>query len=528
VTDRPVFDQRAHLKAIARKGGAAFAAKAAQARARRGEVQPYAGTFLEFMTACGLEGPTWARWRVLAKAIDGIPLEAEELAAFQEHTGRTVAPTAPVTEVWVPAGRRAGKSRFASVRAAYQAVRADWSKLLAPGEQALVMCLAASRDQVQVVLRYTKALFEREALAPFVAHRHAEELALRTGATIRVAAASFKTTRGWTLAGVVCDEISFWSDEGANPDAEVLTALRPALATAPGSLLLAISTPYAQRGELYRAFAEHYGRDGDPVLVWRADSATMNPTLPATVIARAYADDPVAAAAEWGATFRSDVEAFLSPQVVAAACVADRFELAPREGVEYLAFCDPSGGSRDSMTLAIAHADGERAVLDCIREVKPPLSPDVAVGDFAATLKAYHVSQLEGDRYGGEWVPERFLSRGITYLPSERSRSELYMELLPLMNAGRVELLDDQRLRAQLLGLERRTSRGGKDSIDHAPGGHDDVANAVAGAVVLAQGGPRQITDVVLPALFRSGGDTRLTDEARDGDMPTVGWGHQP
>jgi hypothetical protein len=37
----------------------------------------------------------------------------------------------------------------------------------------------------------------------------------------------------------------------------------------------------------------------------------------------------------------------------------------------------------------------------------------------------------------------------------------------------------------QLLGLERKTARGGKDSIDHAPGGKDDVANAVAGVAYL-------------------------------------------
>jgi hypothetical protein len=36
--------------------------------------------------------------------------------------------------------------------------------------------------------------------------------------------------------------------------------------------------------------------------------------------------------------------------------------------------------------------------------------------------------------------------------------------------------------------LERRTARSGKDSIDHPPGAHDDVANAVAGVLVLAAG----------------------------------------
>ncbi len=52
------------------------------------------------------------------------------------------------------------------------------------------------------------------------------------------------------------------------------------------------------------------------------------------------------------------------------------------------------------------------------------------------------------------------------------------------MNARRVELLEHPRLSAQLVGLERRTARSGKDSIDHAPGGHDDLANAVAGVLV--------------------------------------------
>ena len=59
---------------------------------------------------------------------------------------------------------------------------------------------------------------------------------------------------------------------------------------------------------------------------------------------------------------------------------------------------------------------------------------------------------------------------------------------MPLLNSNRIELLDHPRLVAQLCGLERRTTRGGRDSIDHAPGGHDDLANAVAGAAALALG----------------------------------------
>jgi hypothetical protein len=51
------------------------------------------------------------------------------------------------------------------------------------------------------------------------------------------------------------------------------------------------------------------------------------------------------------------------------------------------------------------------------------------------------------------------------------------------VNSRRLELLDNDRLVAQLCSLERRTARAGRDPIDHPPGQHDDLANCVAGAV---------------------------------------------
>jgi len=92
----------------------------------------------------------------------------------------------------------------------------------------------------------------------------------------------------------------------------------------------------------------------------------------------------------------------------------------------------------------------------------------------------YGIGEVCGDRYAGEWPRERFRAHGVTYVPSEKTKSDLYAALLPLVNSCRVELLDDRRLLGQLGGLERRTARGGRDSIDHAPGGHDDVCNAAA------------------------------------------------
>jgi hypothetical protein len=137
------------------------------------------------------------------------------------------------------------------------------------------------------------------------------------------------------------------------------------------------------------------------------------------------------------------------------------------------------------MTMAIGHRQDDVVVIDALRERRPPFSPDDVVAEFAALLKSYRVTTVHGDRYAGEWPRERFRERDIGYEPAEKPKSDLYRDLLPTLNARRIDLIEDKRLQAQLVGLERRTARSGKDSIDHGPGGHDDVANAVAGVASL-------------------------------------------
>lgn len=78
----------------------------------------------------------------------------------------------------------------------------------------------------------------------------------------------------------------------------------------------------------------------------------------------------------------------------------------------------------------------------------------------------------------------------MNYEPSEKTKSDIYKELLAPINSGAVALLEHEKMVRQFMSLERRTSRGGKNSIDHPPGAHDDVANAVAGALVIAAKNP--------------------------------------
>jgi hypothetical protein len=136
------------------------------------------------------------------------------------------------------------------------------------------------------------------------------------------------------------------------------------------------------------------------------------------------------------AQFRTDVESFISREAVEACSNLGLHERPPERAHSYIAFVDPGGGSSDSMTLAIAHTEGKTQVLDAVREIKPPFSPEAAVDEFASLIRSYRCSTVYGDRYGGEWPREQFQKSGVHYEPAEKG--DIYRDLLPLINSGRV------------------------------------------------------------------------------------------
>jgi hypothetical protein len=247
-----------------------------------------------------------------------------------------------------------------------------------------------------------------------------------------------------------------------------------------GGKLIALSSPYAKRGALWATYRRHYGKPGS-ILVAQADTRTMNPLIPERVIDEAMESDPEAARAEYGAQFRSDLETFLLREVVDAAVRTSPLELPFDRALRYYAFVDPAGGGQDEYTIAIGHKEGDDTVVDVLRARRGV--PAEITAEYAALLKSYGIRKVTGDKYAGSWPADEFKKHDTKYAPSEKPKSGLYLDLLPALNSGRVELPPDDRLVNQLIGLERRTARGGRDSIDHAPGGHDDRANVIAGLV---------------------------------------------
>ena len=430
---------------------------------------------------------SWAAWFSFLAALFGLKMDAEQRHIYAECTQRHYQPTEPMREAWLICGRRSGKSFMLALIAVFLACFKDWTPYLGIGERGTITVIAVDRKQARTIMRYVKGLlYLAPMLKQLIEAERLEGIDLSNGVTLEVHTCSFRTVRGYTILAALCDETAFWlGEDSSNPDAEVINALRPAMATIPDAILLCASSPYARKGVLWEAYHRCFGHEG-PILVWNAPTRTMNPTVPQSFIDAEIEKDPASAAAEYLAEFRTDIEAYVSREAVEACVEWSVHERGPLQGNRYFGFVDPSGGSHDSFTLGIAHKEGEIGVLDCLREIKPPFSPEGVVTEFADLCKNYRITRVTGDRYAGEWPREQFAKHGINYEPSEHPKGTIYLNFLPLINSGKVRLLGNKRLVTQLVGLERSTARGGKDSIDHARGGHDDVANSVAGVLLQA------------------------------------------
>ena len=269
-------------------------------------------------SAISFAGESWAAWRALLSAFYGLELDEDEQALFEAVTGLSEPLERLCFELWLAIGRRGGKSQIAALLAVFEAAFKDHRDKLAPGEVATVLCISADRKQSRTVMRYVSGLLHSNPMLERMITREAgESIELANKAAIEVGTASFRAVRGYTLAAVVCDEVAFWrNEESANPDAEILNALRPALATLDGKVI-ALSSPYARRGELWNVYRNHYGKPGS-ILVAQAPSRTMNPSLPARVVEEALERDESAARAEYMGEFRNDLEQYTSIEQIRA------------------------------------------------------------------------------------------------------------------------------------------------------------------------------------------------------------------
>jgi hypothetical protein len=443
------------------------------------------------------------------RAIYGEPFpSAEYTAIWEQCTGRLNEPTAPFGEVTVVAGARSGKdSRIAAPIMVYEAVFGGHQAQLAKGERAIVPLVAQDARAARIAFGYVKEYFTHSPLlAGLVEEVLVSELVLANRVTISCFPCTLRSLRGWSIPAAVMDEVAFYRLEGqADSDVEVQASIRRGMISFAATRLVKVSTPYMRSGVLYDDFTRAFGQEDPDLLVWRAPSLLMNPSLRAERLTRAQRLDPMRFAREYLADFAEDLEAFLPAAWVDQAVVAGRHELPPRDGLRYVGAVDTSGGGADAFTLSIVHTEGDRAgrrvVQDVMRGWARPRGGSVdlegIVRESGGLLKRYGLRQVSGDRYAAGWVVERFKAEGVRYElpqltmpgaaePAYLDKASAYLECEPLFAQGRIQLLDHPQLARELKLLERRPRAGGRTLVDHPSHGHDDYANALALAVAVA------------------------------------------
>jgi hypothetical protein len=111
----------------------------------------------------------------------------------------------------------------------------------------------------------------------------------------------------------------------------------------------------------------------------------------------------------------------------------------------------PEAGRGFATTAPLVSRTGSLAVsneptIRILPRIRPPFSPEAVIDEFSALLKTYRITSVHGDKYGGEFPRELYRKRGIKYRCCDKVKSDLYRDMLPLLNSGRITLPKSDRL----------------------------------------------------------------------------------
>jgi len=228
---------------------------------------------------------SWDTWKIFLKGLFCLPMTESELKIFSEFTGRSALPQL-VTEAWIICGRKSGKSRISALIAVNLSCFRDYSGVLSAGEVGTVQVIAVDRRQARVIMRYIIGFLESVPMLAYkILKQTTESIELDNRIIIEIFTASSKSTRGYTVVACIADEIAFWkSDFSADPAREIIASILPSMATVPGALLIALSSPWTRHGLLYDRYKKYYGKSDSSRLIWQSETRKMSPKISEQII----------------------------------------------------------------------------------------------------------------------------------------------------------------------------------------------------------------------------------------------------
>jgi len=429
-------------------------------------------------------------WAIFYKAVDGLPLTAEEQEVFFFCAGRESYEPRVYTEATAICGRRSEKTSTAVKFALWKALFGGFESRVRPGELLRVPIVCQDMRIAKDVLRTTRTFLRNSpVLINEIDEDLATEIRLRNGLTFTSYPCTVSAPRGLSCPLAIADELAFWQIEtGANPDVEILRALRPAMILfGQERRLLKISTPWQRAGVLFDEYSQRGEKD---ILVWQASTEKMSPRVSHADLEKERASDPSYFAREYEAQFTDDTEAFLPSGDIDLAIRSGAREIpcSPALKGSYSAAIDASGLSgKDKFTFAISHRAvrgnaGEGIAFDVLRGWQRQ-AVGVVCDEIAALLKTYGLRSVIADQFGFSFLRELLSQRGVEVeqLPfTARSKPEIFLDLKLALSQGRLQLLDHPESLRELRMLESKRTSGGNYSISAPRGQHDDYATVVA------------------------------------------------
>ena len=422
--------------------------------------------------------------RAILKTTYGLALESQEPEIYCRATGRETYVPQEQSELTAIAGRQSGKtSHIGALIGLYEAFRDHG---LPPGERACVLVIAPVVQQATIAFKFLKKFIEASPiLEQKVLKIRKDEIELRNGVSIVCRPCSYITIRGVPVICAICDEMAFWRHEetAANPEQEVIDAIRPAMATVHNTKLVKISTPYRKEGILWREFQQRGELDYP---VWQLSTEEMNPAVSKMFLAKARRSNEETFRREHLGEFTDSVLGWITPEILELCIMRGQREMPRVFDATYVAAIDPAFRSSD-FGFAVSHRsrDGSITIDHVARWTgtkNAPLSYELVCECIAETLRRYGINSVVGDQFCFPMLRQHFDTLGISYCEfmfGAHTRASLFGNLRQLIGQRKIAIVDEPELLRQLRSLEEMRTPSGQVDI-RAPRGKDDLAVVIA------------------------------------------------
>lgn len=370
----------------------------------------------------------------------------------------------------VRAGRRAGKSSTAARLAICRGLFGEWS--VPPGDTAVIPFISVDRTEAAARLKTIAAILRTLGVG-FDAT--AEEVQLRDRPLVfRVASATVRGVVGFTSVAIFCDEVARWEnrDGTANPAGEVVSSLRPTIASQPSAFEFFVSSPFGT--DDFHALAFDRGDDATQI-VSHAPTWVANPSISERETHELEPDERVWArefAAEPGAT----VSAALDPEDVAAAF--GRTPRGQRTKRAFVAIDASSLRGDDFAWLSGSETTAGELVVDRVDGWEGPQLRRVSLEQIAQKLaneaKRVGAKRVFGDQREAAGLASLFTRQGILFREfpwSDVSKDTSIQWLRRALRERLICLPAHEKLRRELGSLKARLTPSGR--IHYATSGQD-------------------------------------------------------